>query len=135
MQDKGNDAASIAEAQKQIIQLALESINRRSNIPLHVDAAALDSDQSSLLDKTIKALAHRADNPISRPDDVVASSTLDLPRVIRFPYSRHSSYPELCHLLEAFRPVDVWPCTVSETQWREQRKYSVRVTAHDALSL
>lgn len=28
-----------------------------------------------------------------------------------FPYSRHSSYKELCHLISAFRPLDVFPCT------------------------
>ncbi|KAF4976593.1 hypothetical protein FZEAL_6771 [Fusarium zealandicum] len=41
----------------------------------------------------------------------------NLPKTIRFPYSRHSSYPELCHFVEAFRPRDVWPCTVNPTEW------------------
>ncbi|KAK0709662.1 beta-lactamase-like protein [Lasiosphaeria miniovina] len=46
-----------------------------------------------------------------------------LPSVITFPYSRHSSYQELCHLVGAFRPRDVWPCTVSPAEWYEKRKY------------
>ncbi|RGP79661.1 hypothetical protein FLONG3_2215 [Fusarium longipes] len=40
-----------------------------------------------------------------------------LPKMIYFPYSRHSSLPELCHLVEAFRPKEVWPCTVNTAQW------------------
>ncbi|KAK3384414.1 hypothetical protein B0T24DRAFT_83307 [Lasiosphaeria ovina] len=43
-----------------------------------------------------------------------------LPSVITFPYSRHSSYQELCHLVGAFRPRDVWPCTVSPAEWYEK---------------
>ncbi|KAH3907347.1 hypothetical protein HBH56_193530 [Parastagonospora nodorum] len=38
-------------------------------------------------------------------------------RTIRFPYSRHSSYTELCELVAAFRPQDVFPCTVNEAAW------------------
>jgi DNA cross-link repair 1C protein len=40
-----------------------------------------------------------------------------LPKEINFPYSRHSSYPELCHLVSAFKPKDVWPCTVNIAGW------------------
>jgi hypothetical protein len=42
-----------------------------------------------------------------------------LPKVITFPYSRHSSYAELCHLVKVFNPKDVYPCTVDETNWDE----------------
>jgi hypothetical protein len=38
-------------------------------------------------------------------------------RTIRFPYSRHSSYSELCELVAAFKPKDVFPCTVDEERW------------------
>ncbi|KPM43263.1 hypothetical protein AK830_g3245 [Neonectria ditissima] len=40
-----------------------------------------------------------------------------LPTRIQFPYSRHSSYSELCQLVEVFRPKDVWPCTVNPDEW------------------
>jgi hypothetical protein len=47
------------------------------------------------------------------------SATIDEPlnRTIRFPYSRHSSYSELCELVAAFRPDDIFPCTVDEEHW------------------
>ncbi|RDH33113.1 DNA repair protein [Aspergillus welwitschiae] len=66
-----------------------------------------------------------------RPDDDSASSEANqhtrlrdrqgnpLPRIIHFPYSRHSSYSELCHLVSAFRPKDVYPCTVDPVSWEE----------------
>ena len=38
-------------------------------------------------------------------------------KTIRFPYSRHSSYSELCELVAAFKPRDVFPCTVDEITW------------------
>ncbi|KAI7214101.1 hypothetical protein KC333_g6212 [Hortaea werneckii] len=40
-----------------------------------------------------------------------------LPKQITFPYSRHSSYSELCRLVEAFKPVDIHPCTVEKAKW------------------
>ena len=42
-----------------------------------------------------------------------------LPRVITFPYSRHSSYAELCHLVRVFNPKDIYPCTVDVANWDE----------------
>ena len=42
-----------------------------------------------------------------------------LPKVVTFPYSRHSSYEELCHLVSVFKPRDVFPCTVDEERWHE----------------
>ncbi|KNG82339.1 DNA repair protein [Aspergillus nomiae NRRL 13137] len=42
-----------------------------------------------------------------------------LPTVIHFPYSRHSSYAELCELVSAFKPKDIYPCTVDPLTWDE----------------
>ncbi|KAF2430179.1 hypothetical protein EJ08DRAFT_679454 [Tothia fuscella] len=44
-------------------------------------------------------------------------TTIPLPKEITFPYSRHSSYSELCDLVAAFRPKDIYPCTVDENTW------------------
>ncbi|KAI7246924.1 hypothetical protein KC343_g6713 [Hortaea werneckii] len=48
----------------------------------------------------------------------VSSARADgLPKRITFPYSRHSSYSELCRLVEAFKPSDIHPCTVDRANW------------------
>jgi len=48
-----------------------------------------------------------------------------LPKTITFPYSRHSSYPELCDLVRIFKPKDVYQCTVDEETWDEGMLCSV----------
>lgn len=51
----------------------------------------------------------------------------DLPTVITFPYSRHSSYDELCHLIRSFDPNDIYPCTSDEARWHEGMFWSAGV--------
>jgi hypothetical protein len=46
-------------------------------------------------------------------------------RLITFPYSRHSSYYELCDLVDAFKPADVYPCTVNDSDWHEGKSLEV----------
>lgn len=43
-----------------------------------------------------------------------------LPNRITFPYARHSSLPELRHLVETFKPKDIWPNTVDMPHWQER---------------
>lgn len=38
----------------------------------------------------------------------------------QFPYSRHSSYSELCEFISAFKPKDIHPCTVDPETWSEE---------------
>ena len=40
-----------------------------------------------------------------------------LPCRIQFPYSRHSSYEELCELVATLRPRDIYPCTTDWQEW------------------
>jgi hypothetical protein len=49
--------------------------------------------------------------------DTICYNGQDLPKSITFPYSRHSSYEELCDLVRIFQPKDVYPCTVDEEIW------------------
>lgn len=88
------------------------------DVPLKLDTTALRNGRPAPLQDVVaslgRPLAHLPSHRIRRPRQ---PSTDHLPRLIRFPYSRHSSYPELCHLLALFRPRDVWPCTVDPQQW------------------
>ena len=85
-----------------VLDLAISSFGEQNETPLK---HAFDSIANKSREGQGKA------NPsIAKPDD-------NQPRIISFPYSRHSSYPELCHLVEIFKPKDVWPCTVNPVEW------------------
>lgn len=66
----------------------------------------------------VHALAKRAaQNAASTAETSGLMGPKDLPQHVTFPYSRHSSYSELCLLVEAFMPQDIHPCTVDEQNW------------------
>lgn len=44
---------------------------------------------------------------------------MDLSQFIQIPYSRHSSYTELCNLVRLFIPIDVYPCVVRDYFYEE----------------
>ncbi|RYP93099.1 hypothetical protein DL770_000756 [Monosporascus sp. CRB-9-2] len=56
-----------------------------------------------------------------------------LPNRIVFPYARHSSLPELRHLVQTFKPKDVWPCTFDFASW-ERRGITIRSLFGDCCS-
>ncbi|TVY91467.1 Protein artemis [Lachnellula willkommii] len=73
--------------------------------------------------KLVKAI----EKAVSEKQNVYGSAEVEdgaLAKHITFPYSRHSSYPELCDLVRAFKPKDVYLCTVNEDKWNED--HSVR---------
>ncbi|EXJ89836.1 hypothetical protein A1O3_02903 [Capronia epimyces CBS 606.96] len=55
----------------------------------------------------------------SRGQSVPRGRQRDAGDTIHFPYSRHSSYHELRHLIGVFRPKDICPCTVDLESWCE----------------
>lgn len=55
----------------------------------------------------------------SVPADPARPNKDNAARTIHFPYSRHSSYGELRHLVDRFRPKDICPCTVDPEGWTE----------------
>ena len=84
------------------------------------DAVTLESMIRAAIAKKTPA----KDNPTAnnQAGEETPDTKSQLPRIVTFPYSRHSSYPELCHLLSIFKPKDVWPCTVNEDTWLENGK-------------
>lgn len=72
-------------------------------------------------DTVANQVRERDGHPGKLPNIIVSGNILvrlaGLREVQQFPYSRHSSYNELCHLVEVFRPVDIHPCTVEEATW------------------
>ncbi|TGO33219.1 hypothetical protein BHYA_0259g00010 [Botrytis hyacinthi] len=112
-----------AETDQPIIEdirrmLLAELISAKGAISL--DGMQFGSDTISLEglgESLLRKLAQKSTViPDKKRDSIPGSG---LPKVITFPYSRHSSYAELCHLVDIFKPKDVYPCTVDEEEWHE----------------
>jgi len=75
-------------------------------------------------DLTLEELANILTRSAAQPppaEDTASFKEADvhLPKIITFPYSRHSSYAELRDLVGIFKPVDIYPCTVNKADWHE----------------
>ncbi|KAL2755481.1 hypothetical protein ACRALDRAFT_2058915 [Sodiomyces alcalophilus JCM 7366] len=92
------------------------------SISLHLLMSSLGDRNEANLRSALVSIMKKTQ--LGRGEKVVAGSAGHadgmLPDTITFPYSRHSSYPELCHLVQTFAPRDVWPCTVDPIQWHKE---------------
>ncbi|EFZ02339.1 artemis protein [Metarhizium robertsii ARSEF 23] len=85
------------------------------NMSIEEFSQNLSADMSALIQSLANRLSSKtgvAKTPVNEPSD-------SLPRVILFPFARHSPYRELCELVKVFSPKDIWPCTVDK-QWVEK---------------
>ncbi|KAF2758655.1 hypothetical protein EJ05DRAFT_537981 [Pseudovirgaria hyperparasitica] len=100
---------------------AITRADGHKSIPLHELKAAFEDSADIPLEAFVNALGNNGSGRDGSADfqypqsGVAGSSTL--PATIRFPYSRHSSYTELCDLVKAFHPKDVYPCTIDVMSW------------------
>lgn len=132
---------------KQFVGLCIELLKTRDDSELHSNLIALLSaardrqrairieeimqshqklDQMPLPD-LVELLANLANQPDDDqswlPSDIFKAQALKttlengLPKVISFPYSRHSSFVELCDIIAMFKPRDIYPCTVDFDTW------------------
>src|SRR5579871_5608121 len=103
-----DDEKTLFSVYQMLIESSTEGRHRSRLTLLMNDVEAVDDME---LDKFIDILVRQAnDKPIigsMREDRASTSKTDDLPKEITFPYSRHSSYDELCALVEAFHPRDI----------------------------
>lgn len=92
------------------------------SISLHLLISSLGDNNEASLRRALASITEKA--RFGRGEQEVASKTGHtndiLPDTVTFPYSRHSSYQELCHLVQTFAPRDVWPCTVDPVEWHKE---------------
>ncbi|KAF6814199.1 DNA repair protein [Colletotrichum plurivorum] len=111
-----DEKASISKESREKLQSLLEvSASTGRNTSLDIDISSFGEKQEAAIMDAFRSIGQK--KSIRRAPTVGIGSVDRLPRKITFPYSRHSSYLELCHLVNAFRPLDVWPCTVNPTDW------------------
>jgi DNA cross-link repair 1C protein len=109
----------------------LRVASRSTGKALSLDDMGFDREEPEMtfeeLTKNIAAAMLKKWDDAKSKNDTPATQEDALSKVITFPYSRHSSYYELCDLVGIFKPKDVYPCTVDETIWSEGIVFSVRV--------
>ncbi|KAK3316218.1 beta-lactamase-like protein [Apodospora peruviana] len=98
----------------------LDSVANGRKISLDLERSTFGDDDETTLGNAVQVIAKKFQLEPGKPSSKTSGDKEILPNIITFPYSRHSSYPELCGLLEAFKPKDVWPCTVNKSEWLSQ---------------
>jgi hypothetical protein len=91
-----------------LLQDALSGGIGKIDLNANMQKESQDSDDDFTLQTLVSILAQQVEDTAKNDQ---------LHRTIRFPFSRHSSYSELCTLVNTFNPKDVFPCTVDEQDW------------------
>jgi DNA cross-link repair 1C protein len=126
----GADEQTLENRRDDLVRFLIDTAESGRRLPLDVDLASMETVDNLAISKALESInrkCHQGDGKQSLAD---ASA---LPSTILFPYSRHSSYPELCHLVDTFRPRDVWPCTVHPEPWITNGQHLLR--RHNCTSL
>ena len=99
----------------------MKTVSTGRNLHLDLGISEFSDDFAASMQSALEALTGRQAkaNDATNPDTINKRS---LPKLIRFPYSRHSSYAELSHFVETFNPSDVWPCTEDPQHWHQHGK-------------
>jgi hypothetical protein len=92
-----------------LLQQTFPPSDGKLDLDMQLQKASIESQDGLSLRMFVSVLSSNASNSVTKQEPHN--------RTIRFPYSRHSSYSELCELVAAFRPQDVFPCTVDEVNW------------------
>lgn len=98
----------------------IESAHSSREVKMSLQGIDLDAGEEITLHEFAERLLALDNAPSARrhsDEPCVDGDQLD--RTIRFPYSRHSSYKELCDFVAVFKPRDIYPCTVEEQAWTE----------------
>ncbi|KAH6880460.1 hypothetical protein B0T10DRAFT_144375 [Thelonectria olida] len=102
------------EARNSLVELWTRASSTGRTVHLDHGISSVD-DKISVTDMVTRIVKKLEEG--NRPTRNHEQEQAELPKLIQFPYSRHSSYPELCQLVDLFQPKDVWPCTVDPVGW------------------
>jgi DNA cross-link repair 1C protein len=108
------------ETLQNVIDLITKSYqSREGRLILETHLEKLDvslNEEDIKLDNLIAELVHISEQESHHEPESSKQSR----KTVTFPYSRHSSYSELCEFVAAFKPLDVYPCTVDEINWTSE---------------
>ncbi|KAI0133730.1 hypothetical protein BJ170DRAFT_715874 [Xylariales sp. AK1849] len=110
-----------AEVREEMKALLIVLVSGGCNESLDLDIDDFSEDVQTRLGSVIWPVVKSLAIPKDQNHQAELSSAVkSLPKRISFPYARHSTYPELKHLVQTFRPRDMWPNTVDISYWVER---------------
>lgn len=101
------------------IREALKGARASGSSTISLEGLGLESDVEVSLRHLAKLMSQQKEER-GRKAAEVALAGQKHQQTIHFPFSRHSSYEELRHLLSVFRPQEVHACTVDISSWSEE---------------
>ncbi|KAL0942094.1 DNA repair protein [Colletotrichum truncatum] len=112
------EKTEISQPRKSTIRKFLQNgVQTGRNLSLDLDIGSVDEKNMAAIVDVFQSIAQKEQRNRQTLPNKGASCSKQLPKTITFPYARHSSYQELCDLVRAFQPRDIWPCTVNISDW------------------
>ncbi|KAL7941391.1 beta-lactamase-like protein [Trichoderma barbatum] len=108
------------EARGECARVLTNALVSGRDLQLNMSLSSAEDVYSTDLQRAILSIVNSQFKAASAPTVFEERNGANLPNVIRFPYSRHSSYAELCDLVNAFKPKDIWPCTFHLETWQKK---------------
>ncbi|KAL7914284.1 hypothetical protein GGI35DRAFT_238792 [Trichoderma velutinum] len=107
------------EARGECARVLTNALASGRDLQLNMSLSSTEDAHSTDLQRAILSIINSQLMATPTRTKVEHRSETSLPNVIRFPYSRHSSYAELCDLVNTFKPRDIWPCTFHLETWQK----------------
>ncbi|KAF3070293.1 Protein artemis [Trichoderma lentiforme] len=107
------------EARGECARALMNALASGRDLQLNMSLSSTEDARSTDLQRAILSIINSQLMAVPTRTNVEQRGETRLPDIIRFPYSRHSSYAELCNLVSAFKPRDIWPCTFRLETWQK----------------
>ncbi|EHK26812.1 uncharacterized protein TRIVIDRAFT_211265 [Trichoderma virens Gv29-8] len=108
------------EARGECARVLTNAMASGRDLQLNMSLSSAEDAYSTDLQRAILSIINTRSKATPARTKIEECNEANLPNIIRFPYSRHSSYAELCDLVSTFKPRDIWPCTFHLETWEKK---------------
>ncbi|ORY61701.1 beta-lactamase-like protein [Pseudomassariella vexata] len=107
------------EVKEEMQAMFIKLLESGRSVSLNMDISGFPEDMRTNLKDIVLSMVKKLKTTSNHQQRGPAPPVQSLPTKITFSYARHSSYPELKHLVETLKPRDIWPCTVDVPYWHQ----------------
>ncbi|UKZ82982.1 hypothetical protein TrVFT333_010783 [Trichoderma virens FT-333] len=108
------------EARGECARVLTNAMASGRDLQLNMSLSSAEDAYSTDLQRAILSIINTRSKATPARTKIEECNEANLPNIIRFPHSRHSSYAELCDLVSTFKPRDIWPCTFHLETWEKK---------------